>query len=68
MSFLRRFKRIHAEKQKFFMGEDMECSVCGRIEKSDPKKSSQWTAIQIPDTPIVKYFCPTCFGNGRLKK
>jgi hypothetical protein len=67
MSFKRRFTKRVSRKSKFFQGELMECSNCGRLEKSDPNVQSNWTVIEIPETPIVKYFCPDCFGNAHRK-
>lgn len=55
-----------ARKTTLFQGEVMKCMKCGRLKKSDPGRSSQWTAIEIPDTGEVFYYCPQCFGNARL--
>lgn len=43
-----------------FHGETMKCEVCKKEQKSDPKKESNWTAIQADDRPPI-YICPDCW-------
>lgn len=45
------------------MGEMMVCRKCGKQQRSNPKKQSQWTAVVIGG--LVIYFCPACFGNDQ---
>lgn len=42
-----------------FDGELMECVLCGRKQRSNPKKQSQWRAIQWGDD--IHYACPKHF-------
>lgn len=44
-----------------FMGEIMTCCMCGKVEKSDPLRESDWTAIDVDS--VRRYICPSCFGN-----
>lgn len=59
-------KRVHTGGAKIdglpFMGEVMNCAICHKKQKSDPKVESDWTMVQLGSTKI--YLCPVCFGNG----
>lgn len=63
-------KRVHTGGAKVagmpFMGEIMDCAMCHKKEKSNPKVESGWTAIVLDN--ITKYICPTCFGNANLSE
>lgn len=60
---MRRAKKVkHVTTSKLFQGETMVCVNCGRIQKSDPHVSSQWTVVEVDDKAL--YFCPWCFGNA----
>jgi DNA-directed RNA polymerase subunit RPC12/RpoP len=48
-------------KKKLFWGEVMECKECGKTHLSDPKKESNWTAVQMDD--VVFYICPKCWDE-----
>lgn len=50
---------IRGEDSKFFRGEMMICKLCGKAQRSNPKKSSDWTVIQADE--IVIYICPKCW-------
>lgn len=54
-------KQKPVEESKFFRGEMMLCHECGKLEKSNPHVSSNWTVVEIDGTAI--YICPKCFGN-----
>jgi len=48
-----------------FCGECMTCAICGVVEQSDPRVSSQWRAIVFKGE--LYYFCPAEFppdGSG----
>jgi len=53
------------ENQRFFIGEMMTCGRCKKTQKSDPNVSSDWTVVELDG--VATYYCPDCFGNGRLK-
>lgn len=59
-------KTIHTHGKKVtgmpFMGELMICSLCGKREKSDPKKESQWTALSVEGQ--LFYICPECWHQN----
>lgn len=42
-----------------FMGELMECTVCHQKKMSDPKKTSNWTMVQVDEQKF--YYCPICW-------
>lgn len=46
-----------------FMGEMMECCMCGLKEKSDPHVESGWTTIDVDGRRF--YVCPLHLGNER---
>lgn len=58
---MKRFKIRREKPKKYFVGEEMTCIRCGRVEKSDPYVSSDWTVIELEGKPL--YVCPQCFGN-----
>jgi hypothetical protein len=58
-----KYHRPHRKKLVLFQGEMMICKNCGRMQKSDPAVSSQWTAVVV-DGKVI-YFCPACFGNAK---
>jgi len=60
-------KTIRAKDSKYFRGEMMICAKCLRKQRSNPKKSSDWTIIQADNIPPV-YICPECFGVPGYKK
>ena len=49
-----------------FAGESMECLLCGRTERSDPGRESNWRAIEIIGTR--HYFCPGEFPDDGASK
>jgi len=51
---------ISGEESKYFRGEMMVCFKCGKQQRSNPKKSSDWTVIEADGKPL--YCCPVCFG------
>lgn len=55
-------RKIHVSESKYFIGEMMICDRCGKQQRSNPKKSSNWTVIEMDGKAI--YVCPQCFGNG----
>lgn len=59
-----KYHRPHRKKLRLFDGEMMICKHCGRMQKSDPNVSSQWTAVTIEGEGKTIYFCPACFGNA----
>lgn len=65
MSKHKHIRRISVEESKYFTGEMMTCAICGKQQRSNPKKSSQWTVIEANGKPM--YVCPKCFGNEGLK-
>lgn len=42
-----------------FMGEMMECTYCGKRQKSNPKVESNWTALEVGGR--FTYICPECW-------
>lgn len=64
-----KFRGVNAKKTsqpvKPFQGEMMTCKHCGRQQRSNPNKSSQWTAVEIDGGTGLLYFCPECFGNAK---
>ena len=42
-----------------FMGEMMHCVMCGKMERSDPRRESQWRALTIDGQTF--YACPAEF-------
>lgn len=42
-----------------FMGEEMTCILCGKVETSDPAVESGWRAIELNDK--LTYACPDHF-------
>lgn len=46
-----------------FMGEWMQCNICGRKQKSDPHVESGWTCLTIDNERRV-YVCDVCFENA----
>lgn len=53
-------KIIRVSESKFFRGEMMICHKCGKQQRSNPRKSSDWTVVEMDGTAI--YYCPACFG------
>jgi hypothetical protein len=51
---------ISGDQSKYFQGEMMVCNRCGKQQRSNPKKSSDWTVIEVGGN--VTYVCPKCFG------
>ncbi len=56
------FKTWKADPPKFFQGEDMTCTLCGKVEKSDPNVTSNWTVIEADGQPY--YCCPACLQEN----
>jgi hypothetical protein len=49
---------------KLFQGEMMNCRVCGKRKRSDPRVESNWTALEIIDPPVeIVYYCPKCWNK-----
>ena len=44
-----------------FDGELMRCSLCDAEQQHDPKKESDWRAIQFPGEECAYYVCPAHF-------
>lgn len=42
-----------------FMGETMTCTMCSKVQPSDPKIESQWRAVEVDGTRY--YACPDHF-------
>ena len=43
-----------------FHSELMICAICGKKQRANPNKSSQWTTITFDDKMRL-YFCPKCW-------
>lgn len=56
------------KSSNLFRGEMMICYMCGMVKKSNPKKESGWTAVEVLDdigaSRKIIYFCPTCFQKA----
>lgn len=46
-----------------FMGEMMECAICGKRQKSDLDVESGWTVIELDN--VAYYVCPSHIGNPK---
>lgn len=44
-----------------FMGEMMECCMCGKTQQSDPNIESGWTVLEVDNEPF--YVCPKHLGK-----
>jgi hypothetical protein len=51
-----------ADPPKFFQGEIMTCTVCGKVEKSDPNVVSNWTVVEVEGK--AHYCCPDCLQQN----
>jgi len=56
-------RTIRAEDSKVFIGEMMVCRYCHKQQRSNPKKESGWTFIEVDDA-ISFYVCPECWNKG----
>lgn len=57
---------ISGAESKYFRGEMMICHKCGKQQRSNIKKESQWTVVEVDGRPL--YYCPVCFGNARYMR
>lgn len=50
-----------------FLGEEMRCHFCPRVERSDPRTKSEWWAIDLrgDEGELFRvYVCPDCARLG----
>ncbi len=50
------FSSIGGHAMTYFMGMDMLCCMCGKLQKSHPRIVSKWTVVEVDGKPF--YVCP----------